>query len=59
MFVKISFDGNGVCDHCRTFYEQIFPNWHPDEKGEQLIAPVVKKIKDLEKRLFKNETKPK
>ena len=43
---KISFDGNGVCDHCRTFYEQIFPNWHPDEKGEQLIAPVVKKIKE-------------
>ncbi|MGK0138562.1 MAG: N-acetyl sugar amidotransferase [Algoriphagus sp.] len=30
---QISFDSNGVCDHCNTFYSDIHPNWHTDERG--------------------------
>lgn len=42
---KITFDERGWCDYCRNFYENIQPNWHPDEKGEKTIAPLMDKIK--------------
>ena len=42
---KISFDSNGQCDHCHNYYETIKPNWHPNEKGEKLLAPLIEKIK--------------
>ena len=42
---KISFDSNGVCDHCNTFYRQIRPNWHPDDIGWAELQKVVDKIK--------------
>lgn len=41
----IEFDENGMCDHCHNFYENIKPNWHPDEKGAQMLKPIVEKIK--------------
>ena len=41
----ITFDENGVCDHCRTFYENILPNWHTDEKGWESLQKIVDKIK--------------
>ena len=28
---KISFDENGICDHCRNFDEKIKPYWKPQE----------------------------
>ena len=28
----ISFDENGVCDHCNNFYQNIVPNWTPNEE---------------------------
>lgn len=28
---KISFDENGVCDHCRNFNKNIAPYWKPAE----------------------------
>lgn len=34
---KITFDNNGVCDHCNTFYKQVKPYWYPNEKGWQEI----------------------
>ena len=43
---KITFDERGYCDYCRNYYKNIFPNWHPDETGEKLIAPIIKKIID-------------
>lgn len=42
---KISFDENGVCDHCRTYDSYILPNWHTDEKGKAALIKVVEKIK--------------
>jgi N-acetyl sugar amidotransferase len=42
---KISFDEHGWCDYCRNFYSNIQPNWHPNEKGEAQIRPLIEKIK--------------
>jgi len=42
---KISFDDKGVCDHCTTFYKDILPNWHTDEKGWRELQNVVDLIK--------------
>jgi len=42
---NISFDENGVCDHCNTFFRDIKPKWHTDERGEKEIKEIVKKIK--------------
>lgn len=42
---NITFDERGWCDYCRNFYENIQPNWHPNEKGEKMIAPLIDKIK--------------
>lgn len=41
----ISFDDNGVCDHCRRFYAEILPDWHPDERGSRELERIVDKIK--------------
>ena len=41
----ITFDERGRCDYCRNFYENILPNWHPNEQGEKMLAPVIDKIK--------------
>lgn len=43
--IKINFDENGVCDHCRDFYENVNPNWHPDERGDQELQKIIDKIK--------------
>ncbi|RUO37052.1 LPS biosynthesis protein [Aliidiomarina taiwanensis] len=42
---KIIFDDKGVCDHCNTFYTDIKPYWHTDDKGWQKILEVAEKIK--------------
>ena len=42
---KIIFDDKGICDHCNTFYKDISPNWHTDEKGHQQIKSIIDKIK--------------
>ncbi len=41
----ITFDADGVCDHCRTFDTQVLPNWHTGERGERELATLVEKIK--------------
>lgn len=41
----ITFDERGLCDYCCNFYKNIQPNWHPNEKGEKMIAPLIDKIK--------------
>lgn len=41
----ISFDADGVCDHCRTFYRDVLPNWHTDERGRRKLDAMVEKIK--------------
>ncbi|MCK5146216.1 N-acetyl sugar amidotransferase [bacterium] len=42
---KITFDEKGVCDHCRTFYKDIQPSWHPDEKSQAELQHIIEKIK--------------
>lgn len=42
---KIVFDEEGVCDHCNDFYQNILPNWHTDEQGQNELYAIVAKIK--------------
>lgn len=42
---KISFDENGVCDHCNDFKKSVKPNWQTDEAGRAELESIVKKIK--------------
>jgi N-acetyl sugar amidotransferase len=42
---KIIFDEKGVCDHCKTYYNDILPKWDTGEKGEKALWQLVNKIK--------------
>jgi N-acetyl sugar amidotransferase len=42
---KIVFDDKGVCDHCNTFYKDVLPNWHTDERGRRELERTVEQIK--------------
>ena len=42
---QIQFDSKGICDHCNTFYKDIQPNWHTDEKGDKALKEIINKIK--------------
>jgi N-acetyl sugar amidotransferase len=42
---KITFDEKGVCDHCNTYYTDILPKWHTDERGHQALEEIIAKIK--------------
>lgn len=44
--LKITFDERGWCDYCQNFYAKLLPNWHPNNKGEELIRPLIEKIKE-------------
>lgn len=41
---EISFDEHGVCDHCRGFFRDVLPNWHPNEKGKSIFREMVSDI---------------
>ena len=41
----ITFDDNGICDHCRSFERNVLPNWHTDERGRAELEEIVAKIK--------------
>jgi len=47
--VNITFDERGWCDYCLNFYKNIQPNWHPNGKGERMLAPLIDKIKKVGK----------
>jgi len=50
---RITFDENGVCDHCNDFYQNVKPNWHTDERGKKELVTIMEKIKkDGKKRDF-------
>lgn len=40
----ITFDKKGICDHCDGFYQDIQPNWHPNDTGKLELEKVVGKI---------------
>ena len=35
---KITFDKNGICDHCNTFYKTIEPKWDTGENGHRKLC---------------------
>ncbi|PKM30372.1 MAG: N-acetyl sugar amidotransferase [Gammaproteobacteria bacterium HGW-Gammaproteobacteria-11] len=41
----ITFDGNGVCNHCITFDTVTRLNWFPNEEGALRLATIVKTVK--------------
>lgn len=41
----ITFDEQGVCDHCNTYYTKTLPSWNTDEKGWDELQALVNKIK--------------
>lgn len=42
---NITFDDQGVCDHCNDFYQNVEPNWHTDDRGHKELESIVAKIK--------------
>ena len=42
---QITFDENGVCDHCNGFKNDTLPNWYPNDTGERLFRKQVEQIK--------------
>jgi len=42
---RITFDSQGVCDHCVTFKEKVLPNWHTDERGGARLAELAAAIR--------------
>ncbi|WP_417740137.1 N-acetyl sugar amidotransferase [Rosistilla oblonga] len=49
----ITFDDEGICDHCHSVQEHVRPNWHTDQRGRDELARIVERIKhDGRKRDF-------
>lgn len=46
---KITFDENGVCDHCRNFDKNIKPYWHAKENRMDELMSMAAKIKEAGK----------
>ena len=42
---EISFDKDGVCNHCRHFDQVIIPAWPSPADGEKLLAQTIAKVK--------------
>ena len=42
---RITFDEQGVCDHCNGFEVNVRPKWHPDERGRTQVARTVEAIR--------------
>ncbi len=43
---RISFDENGVCDHCIDFKKNVKPNWYPNDEGTKRLNKIISKIKE-------------
>ncbi|MFN8429635.1 MAG: N-acetyl sugar amidotransferase [Spirosomataceae bacterium] len=41
----ISFDKNGICDHCKNYYNNILPYWNTGEVGNLELRKIIAKIK--------------
>tara|TARA_B100000965_G_scaffold138450_1_gene115263 strand:- start:11324 stop:12424 length:1101 start_codon:yes stop_codon:yes gene_type:complete len=42
---KITFNNEGICDHCETFYSDIKPKWNTGGKGNNKLIKIVDQIK--------------
>jgi N-acetyl sugar amidotransferase len=45
----ITFDENGVCNHCYYFDHNVKPNWFPNQEGAEKMKQMVKEIKEYGK----------
>lgn len=43
---KIVFDEKGVCDHCNTFYNDILPDWKPNQSRDAELEVIAQKIRN-------------
>jgi N-acetyl sugar amidotransferase len=43
---EITFDTDGVCNHCTGFESNIRQHWFPNEEGKARWASIIKKIKE-------------
>ncbi len=46
---KITFDENGVCDHCRNFDKNIAPYWKPNENRFEELETLAAQIREAGK----------
>ena len=42
---KITFDENGVCDHCNSYKKDVEPFWFPNDEGKAIFSKQVEEIK--------------
>ena len=42
---NISFNENGICNHCTTFYNETSKEWMPNEIGVKKLEDIIGKIK--------------
>jgi N-acetyl sugar amidotransferase len=47
---KITFNNEGMCDHCQHFYGNIKPKWIVNEKSKEKLENIVAKIKKKNKK---------
>jgi N-acetyl sugar amidotransferase len=48
--IEISFDEQGVCNHCYKFDELTSKNWFPNEEGKKKLETIFDKIKQTGKK---------
>jgi N-acetyl sugar amidotransferase len=41
----ITFDEDGVCNHCRKFETELKPKWFPNEEGKKKLDKIIEQIK--------------
>ena len=44
---RISFDKNGVCDHCIDFKKNVKPNWYPNDEGTKRLNKNIYRQKKM------------
>lgn len=42
---EISFDDNGLCNHCRVFFNVTSKNWFPNEQGDRQLKSILDRVK--------------
>lgn len=42
---SVSFNEEGICNHCENFYNNILPSWKVDEQSEKQLMEIANKIK--------------
>lgn len=43
---EVEFDDDGLCNHCRAFFDQLLPNWLPDERGAAVLEQNLRLIRE-------------